>query len=75
MSMNQKAIYPGMPFDETVRQRIEKSYPGGTISFTHGRQDTLEKEKQYLVRLGYHSVVMPRMKYSASVTEAVRNEK
>ncbi len=72
MSENQKAIYPGMPFDETVRQRLEKSYPGGTISFTHGKQDTLEEEIRYLVRVGKHSVVMPRMKYSSSVEEQLK---
>ena len=69
MSMNQKAIYPGMPFDETVRQSIEKSYPGGTISFTHGRQESLEEGELYLVRTGEKAVIMPRMKYSISVEE------
>ncbi len=71
MSRIQDAIYPGLPFDESVRQSVEKSYPGGTISFTHGRKELLEEEKVYLVRLGETSVVMPRMKYSCSVEKAL----
>lgn len=67
--MSEKDIFAGMPFEPSVRQCVEKSYPGGTISFTHGPLDQLEEKELYLVRLGQNSVIMPRMKYSDSVKE------
>lgn len=68
--MSEDVLFAGQPFTEKLRQCVEKSYPSGTISFTHGREGTLEEAALYLVRVGEKSVIMPRMKYSESVEEA-----
>lgn len=70
--MSEDVLFAGQPFTEKLRQCIEKSYPSGTISFTHGREAQLEEGALYLVRTGEKAVVMPRMKYSESVEEVVR---
>ena len=63
----EKALFAGMPFSLSIRQRIEKSYPSGTISLTHGPLDALEERETYLVRIGEKTVIMPRMRYGESV--------
>ena len=68
--MSEDVLFAGQPFSEKLRQHVEKSYPSGTISFTHGWEGTLEEAALYLVRVGEKSVIMPRMKYSESVEEA-----
>lgn len=68
--MSEDVLFAGQPFTEKLRQCVEKSYPSGTISFTHGREGTLEESALYLVRVGEKSVIMPRTKYSESVEEA-----
>lgn len=70
--MSEDVLFAGQPFTEKLRQCIEKSYPSGTISFTHGREAQLEGDALYLVRTGEKAVVMPRMKYSESVEKVVR---
>lgn len=70
--MSEDVLFAGQPFTEKLRQCLEKSYPSGTISFTHGREGTLEEAVLYLVRVGEKAVVMPRMKYSESVEKVVR---
>lgn len=71
--MSEDVLFAGQPFTEKLRQCVEKSYPSGTISFTHGREAQLEEEGAlYLVRTGEKAVVMPRMKYSESVEKVVR---
>lgn len=68
--MSEDVLFAGQPFTEKLKLCVEKSYPSGTISFTHGREGTLEESALYLVRSGEKAVVMPRMKYSESVEEA-----
>lgn len=70
--MSADVLFAGQPFTEKLKLFVEKSYPSGTISFTHGREGTLEESALYLVRVGEKSVIMPRMKYSESVEEARR---
>ena len=70
----EKALFAGMPFSPSIRQRIEKSYPSGTISLTHGPLEALEEKEQYLVRLGEKVVIMPRMKYSESVEKELSGQ-
>lgn len=70
--MSEDVLFAGQPFTEKLRQCVEKSYPRGTISFTHGREAQLEEDAFYLVRTGEKAVVMPRMKYSESVEKVVR---
>lgn len=70
--MSEDVLFAGQPFTEKLRQCVEKSYPRGTISFTHGREAQLEEDEFYLVRTGEKAVVMPRMKYSESVEKVVR---
>ena len=70
----EKALFAGMPFSSSIRQRIEKSYPSGTISLTHGPLEALEEKEQYLVRLGEKTVIMPRMKYSESVEKELSGQ-
>lgn len=70
--MSEDVLFAGQPFTEKLRQCVEKSYPSGTISFTHGREGTLEEDALYLVRTGEKAVVMPRMKYSESVKKVMR---
>lgn len=73
--MSEDVLFAGQPFTEKLRQCVEKSYPSGTISFTHGREGTLEEAALYLVRVGEKAVVMLRMKYSESVEKVVRRRK
>ena len=70
--MSEDVLFAGQPFTEKLRQCVEKSYPSGTISFTHGREGTLEEAALYLVRVGEKAVIMPRMKYSESVEKDMR---
>lgn len=70
--MSEDVLFAGQPFTEKLKQCVEKSYPSGTISFTHGREGTLEEAALYLVRVGEKAVIMPRMKYSESVEKVVR---
>lgn len=70
--MSEDVLFAGQPFTEKLRKCVEKSYPRGTISFTHGREAQLEEDAFYLVRTGEKAVVMPRMKYSESVEKVVR---
>lgn len=70
--MSEDVLFAGQPFTEKLRQCVEKSYPSGTISFTHGREAQLKEDALYLVRTGEKAVVMPRMKYSESVEKVVR---
>ncbi len=70
--MSEDVLLAGQPFTEKLRQCVEKSYPSGTISFTHGREGTLEEVALYLVRVGEKAVIMPRMKYSESVEKVMR---
>lgn len=70
--MSEDVLFAGQPFTEKLRQCVEKSYPSGTISFTHGREGTLEEAAFYLVRVGEKAVIMPRMKYSESVEKVMR---
>ena len=70
--MSEDVLFAGQPFTEELRQCVEKSYPSGTISFTHGREGTLEEAALYLVRVGEKAVIMPRMKYSESVEKVMR---
>lgn len=70
--MSEDILFAGQPFTEKLRQCVEKSYPSGTISFTHGREGTLEEAALYLVRVGEKAVIMPRMKYSESVEKVMR---
>lgn len=70
--MSEDVLFTGQPFTEKLRQCVEKSYPSGTISFTHGREGTLEEASLYLVRVGEKAVIMPRMKYSESVEKVMR---
>lgn len=70
--MSEDVLFAGQPFTEKLRQCVEKSYPSGTISFTHGREGTLEEAALYLVRVGERAVIMPRMKYSESVEKVMR---
>ncbi len=70
--MSEDVLFAGQPFTEKLRQSVEKSYPSGTISFTHGREGTLEEAVLYLVRVGEKAVIMPRMKYSESVEKVMR---
>lgn len=70
--MSEDVLFAGQPFTEKLRQCVEKSYPSGTISFTHGREGTLEEAALYLVRMGEKAVIMPRMKYSESVEKVMR---
>ena len=70
--MSEDVLFAGQPFTEKLRQCVEKSYPSGTISFTHGREGTLEEAALYLVRVGEKAVIMPRMKYSVSVEKVMR---
>lgn len=70
--MSEDVLFAGQPFTEKMRQCVEKSYPSGTISFTHGREGTLEEAALYLVRVGEKAVIMPRMKYSESVEKVMR---
>ena len=70
--MSDDVLLAGQPFTEKLRQCVEKSYPSGTISFTHGREGTLEEAALYLVRVGEKAVIMPRMKYSESVEKVMR---
>lgn len=70
--MSKDVLFAGQPFTEKLRQCVEKSYPSGTISFTHGREGTLEEAVLYLVRVGEKAVIMPRMKYSESVEKVMR---
>ena len=70
--MSEDVLFAGQPFTEKLRQCVEKSYPSGTISFTHGREGTLEDAALYLVRVGEKAVIMPRMKYSKSVEKVMR---
>ncbi len=70
--MSEDVLLAGQPFTEKLRQCVEKSYPSGTISFTHGREGTLEEAALYLVRVGEKAVIMPRMKYSESVEKVMR---
>lgn len=70
--MSVDVLFAGQPFTEKLRQCVEKSYPSGTISFTHGREGTLEEAVLYLVRVGEKAVIMPRMKYSESVEKVMR---
>ena len=70
--MSEYVLFAGQPFTEKLRQCVEKSYPSGTISFTHGREGTLEEAALYLVRVGEKAVIMPRMKYSESVEKVMR---
>ena len=70
--MSEDVLFAGQPFIEKLRQCVEKSYPSGTISFTHGREGTLEEAALYLVRVGEKAVIMPRMKYSESVEKVMR---
>ena len=65
------SVFAGMPFTPSVKESLEKSYPGGTISFTRGPSEAVEEEICYLVRAGKHAVIMPRMKYSESVEKLV----
>lgn len=69
--MSEDVLFAGQQFTEKLRQCVEKSYPSGTISFTHGREGTLEEDALYLVRVGEKAVIMPRMKYSESVEAVV----
>ena len=50
--MSEDVLFAGQPFTEKLRQCVEKSYPSGTISFTHGREEQLEEGVLYLVRSG-----------------------
>lgn len=70
--MSEDVLFAGQPFTEKLRQCVEKLYPSGTISFTHGREGTLEEAVLYLVRVGEKAVIMPRMKYSESVEKVMR---
>lgn len=70
--MSETPVYPGVPFTESIRNSLKKSYPMGTISLTHGRKDSLSEEI-YLVRGGERAVIMPRMKYSKSVEAAIKS--
>lgn len=70
--MSEDVLFAGQPFTEKLRQCVEKSYPSGTISFTHGREGTLEEAALFLVRVGEKAVIMPRMKYSESVEKVMR---
>ena len=70
--MSEDVLFAGQPFTEKLRQCVEKSYPSGTISFTHGWEAQLEEDALYLVRTGEKAVIMPRMKYSESVEKVVR---
>lgn len=70
--MSEDVLFAGQPFTEKLRQCVEKSYPSGTISFTHGREGTLEEDALYLVRTEEKAVVMPRMKYSESVEKVMK---
>lgn len=70
--MSEDVLFAEQPFTEKLRQCVEKSYPSGTISFTHGREGTLEEAALYLVRVGEKAVIMPRMKYSESVEKVMR---
>lgn len=70
--MSEDVLFAGQPFTEKLRQCVEKSYPSGTISFTHGREGTLEEAALYLIRVGEKAVIMPRMKYSESVEKVMR---
>lgn len=70
--MSEDVLFAGQPFTEKLRQCVEKSYPSGTISFTHGREGTLEEAALYLVRVGEKAVIMPRLKYSESVEKVMR---
>lgn len=70
--MSEDVLFAGQPFTEKLRQCVEKSYPSGTISFTHGREGTQEEAALYLVRVGEKAVIMPRMKYSESVEKVMR---
>lgn len=70
--MSEDVLLAGQPFTEKLRQCVEKSYPSGTISFTHGREGMLEEAALYLVRVGEKAVIMPRMKYSESVEKVMR---
>lgn len=70
--MSEDVLFAGQPFTEKLRQCVKKSYPSGTISFTHGREGTLEEAALYLVRVGEKAVIMPRMKYSESVEKVMR---
>lgn len=70
--MSEDVLFAGQPFTEKLRQCVEKSYPSGTISFTHGREGTREEAALYLVRVGEKAVIMPRMKYSESVEKVMR---
>lgn len=70
--MSEDVLFAGQPFTEKLRQCVEKSYPSGTISFTHGREAQLEEDALCLVRIGEKAVIMPRMKYSESVEKVVR---
>lgn len=42
--MSEDVLFAGQPFTEKLRQCVEKSYPSGTISFTHGREAQLEED-------------------------------
>ena len=70
--MSEDVLFAGQPFTEKLRQCVEKSYPSGTISFTHGREGKLEEAALYHVRVGEKAVIMPRMKYSESVEKVMR---
>lgn len=70
--MSETPVCPGVPFTESIRLSLKKSYPEGTISLTHGRKDSLSEE-MYLIRAGERAVIMPRMNYSESVQAAIKN--
>ncbi len=71
--MSETPVLPGVPFTESMRNSLKKSYPTGTISLTHGRKESLSEE-MYLVRGGERAVIMPRMNYSESVEAALKNK-
>lgn len=73
--MRLEGIAAGVPFNDDVRLRLKEAFPSGTVSKTRGRHYSLEENTCYLVRSGENAVIMPRMAYSESVEEALREVK
>ena len=66
-----KALYEGMPLDDSARGLLSAAYPAGTMSVSRGRHYETEENFLYLVRIGSRAVAVPRMAYGAAVSRAL----
>lgn len=69
--MSVRALYEGMPLDDSARALLSAAYPSGTISTSRGRHYETEEKFLYLVRTGPRAVAVPRMAYGAAVSRAL----